>query len=130
MPSPPLHGLPPLDLAVILVPRYNVPSGSATLEWLWPASWVAHDDSGKFGHMRQRIAKALGERFGVSMSPADMGNVIGNVFETVPCIARHRTPLTQPGACWTEAAYVHLETCIADIDRTSARLAVLAVRFR
>ena len=114
MPSPPLHGLPPLDLAVILVPRYNVPSGSATLEWLWLASWVARDDSGKFGHMRQQIAKALGERLGVAMSSAGMGNVIGNVFDTVPCIARHRTPLTRPGA-------IHLETCIVDIDRNRCK---------
>ena len=43
--------------------------------------------------------------------------LIGNVFETVPCIARNRTPLTQPCALSVDQGCIHTDTCIADINR-------------
>ena len=47
--------------------------------------------------------------------------LLGNVFETVPCIARHRTPLTQPRALSVDQGCVHLDTCIVDVDRSQCK---------
>ena len=45
---------------------------------------VSASCSDNVGDLRHRIAQALGERLAVATSSVELGDIIGNVIETVP----------------------------------------------